>query len=49
MLNTLVLALAETTEHAGESHKWEIGGTALGILLFLLIMTMAFGGGREHS
>lgn len=49
MLNTLVLALAETAEHAGSSHKWEVGGVALGILFFLIIATIAFGGGREHS
>jgi hypothetical protein len=26
-----------------------VGGTALGILLLLLICMVAFGGGREHS
>ena len=51
MLNSLVLAAAETAEHHGEPavHPYVVGGVALGILLFLLLALIAFGGGREHS
>lgn len=51
MLNTLVLAAAETAEHHGEPavHPYAIGAVALGILLLALLLVIAFGGGREHS
>jgi len=41
--------LITVLEAAGSSHKWEIGGTALGILLLLMLFLVIFGGGREHS
>jgi len=44
-LTPLIVAL----EAEGSSHKWEVGGTVLGILLFLILCLVMFGGGREHS
>jgi len=51
-LQTSVLALVRLAE---ESHSeaavnpWIIGGVALGILLALLLVVVAIGGGREHT
>ena len=47
-----VLALmAEETADKGELavSPYAVGGTALGILLLLLLGLLAFGAGREHS
>ena len=52
MLSTFVLALAATAEKAHEpagAMPYYVGGVALGILLLALALTIAFGGGREHS
>ncbi len=46
----VVLLAAEEGEHeVNQAISWGIGGLALGILLFLMIALVAFGGGREHS
>lgn len=48
MFTTLVLAAAES--HGEPAiHPYVVGGIALGILLALLLMVVAIGGGREHS
>jgi len=44
-LTPLIVAL----EAEGPSHKWEVGGSVLGILLILILFLVMFGGGREHS
>ena len=44
-MTALTFAL-ETSD--GGTH-WIIGGTALAILLFLLLAMLAFGKGRDHS
>jgi hypothetical protein len=41
--------LITVLEVEGSNHKWEVGGTALGILLLLMLFLVIFGGGREHS
>lgn len=46
-LTPMIAVLEASVE--GSSHKWEVGGTALGILLVLLLFLVFFGGGREHS
>ena len=51
-LQTPVLALARLAEegHAeGGVNPWIIGGVALAILLGLLLVVVAIGGGREHT
>ena len=46
----VVLLVAEEGEHeVNHAISWGVGGLALGILLFLMIALVAFGGGREHS
>ncbi len=32
-----------------EINPWAVGGTAFGILVFLLLVLLGFAGGREHS
>ena len=52
MLSTFVLALAATAEKAEESTNapYIIGGLTLAILIIsLLLVVFAIGGGREHS
>jgi hypothetical protein len=44
-LTPLITALEAT----GSSHKWEVGGSVLGLLLLLMRFLVLFGGGREHS
>ena len=46
---TLQLIAMAAEEHTEKVSHWLIGGIALGILLFLLVALLAFGGGREHS
>ncbi len=50
-LSALTLHAAETVESHGEPavSPYLIGAVALGILLFLLLVLISFGGGREHS
>jgi hypothetical protein len=46
----VILLAAEEGEHeVNQAISWGVGSLALGILLFLLIGLIAFGGGREHS
>jgi len=46
-----LLLAAEEAAHHGEPaiNPWVIGGIALGVLLLLLVVTMLFGLGREHT
>ncbi len=46
---SLMVMAAETHEEVNETLNWVVGGTALGILLFLMLALVLFGGGREHS
>jgi hypothetical protein len=50
-LSQIALTLTQAAEEHGEPavHPWFVGGAALGILLLMLIILVAFGGGREHS
>ncbi|WP_182920408.1 hypothetical protein [Nocardioides cavernaquae] len=51
-LSTLVIALSETVaEHSAEPavSPYTVGAVALGILIVMLLILLAFGGGREHS
>jgi len=41
--------LITVLEAEGSSHKWEIGGATLAILLLMVLFLVMFGGGREHS
>ena len=47
----IALTLTQAAEEGGEPavSPWFVGGGALGILLLMLIILVAFGGGREHS
>ncbi|MDT0201046.1 hypothetical protein [Nocardioides sp. AE5] len=47
-LNALVLSAAENSGD-GSIPPIVVGGVALGILLFALLVVVAIGGGREHS
>jgi hypothetical protein len=49
-LSTLVITASESAEHGEPAvHPYVVGGVALGILLVLLLVLVAVGGGREHS
>ena len=51
-MQTPALALARLAEegHSAEGiNPWIVGGVALAILLFLLVVVVAIGGGREHT
>ena len=50
-LQTPVLALARLAEEgsSGGVNPWIVGGTALGLLLLLLFVVVAIGGGRDHT
>jgi hypothetical protein len=49
-LSTLVITASESAEHGDPAvHPVVVGGIALGILLILLAILVAVGGGREHS
>ncbi|WP_170126024.1 hypothetical protein [Nocardioides speluncae] len=49
-LSTVVLAASETAEHSEPAiNPYVVGGIALGILLLMLLVTLSFGAGREHS
>jgi hypothetical protein len=45
----LAAVAAEAHEEVNEALNWIVGGTALGILLLLMLALVIFGGGREHS
>jgi hypothetical protein len=52
MLSQTALLLTQAAEEThGEPaiNPWVVGIIALGILLFMLGVLVAFGGGREHS
>jgi hypothetical protein len=46
---SLTLVASESHEEVNEALNWVVGGSALGILLLLLLALVVFGGGREHS
>ena len=49
-LAAVVLLAAEEGEHeVNHAISFGIGAIALGILVFLMVALIAFGGGREHS
>jgi hypothetical protein len=45
----LAQSLAVVAFEVDQRVSWAVGGTALLILLGLLVALVAFGGGREHS
>jgi len=50
MANTLIILASESAAHdEGGVNPWAIGLGALAVLLVLLLVVIAFGGGREHS
>ena len=49
MLNTLIVLAAEAELGDPVVSPYVVGGTALGLLLLLLLAVVSFGGGREHS
>jgi hypothetical protein len=50
MLNTALVFASEAAGHeSGGMNAYAVGGIALAILLALLLVVVAFGGGREHS
>ncbi len=50
MANPMLILAAESTSHeSGGVNAYLIGGIALAVLLVLLMIVVAFGGGREHS
>ncbi len=48
MLSTVIILAAEAESEPAVS-PYVIGGTALVVLLVLLLAVVSFGGGREHS
>jgi hypothetical protein len=49
-MSSALLRLAETTEHSSSSiSPYAVGGIVLGFLLFLLVVLLMFGKGRDHS
>ena len=49
-LTAIVLLAAEEGEkEVNKAISFGIGGLALGILVLLMVVLVAFGGGREHS
>ena len=51
-LSTVTIALSEAVaEHASEPavSPYTVGAIALGILIVMMLILLAFGGGREHS
>lgn len=48
-LNTLIVAAAEAGHEEPAVSPWLVGGIALSILLFFLMVVLMFGAGREHS
>lgn len=48
-LNSLAIVLAESEHGDPAIHPYVVGAVALGILLALLLLLLAVGGGREHS
>jgi hypothetical protein len=50
MLNTALVFASEASGHeSGGMNPYAVGAIALVILLVLLFLVVAFGGGREHS
>jgi hypothetical protein len=47
----MLLSLVSLTEsgHAEGISPYLVGGATLGSLLFLLLVVVAFGGGRDHT
>lgn len=41
-MGSSLVVLAETAEHSTRLNPWGYGGIALGVLLFLLLVTYAF-------
>jgi hypothetical protein len=50
-LSTLAIALSESAaEHSEPAvSPYTVGAIALGILIVMMLILLAFGGGREHS
>jgi hypothetical protein len=48
-LTSTILAAAETHGAGTTINPYAVGGIAFGILLVLLVGTLMFGRGREHS
>jgi hypothetical protein len=46
---TALAVLAEEEHEVNEALSWGIGALSLGILLGMLLVLIAIGGGREHS
>ena len=53
MSNSVVSSIITSAEHGAEHGtsgiEWVIGGSALAILVFVLLVLVWFAGGREHS
>ena len=53
MANSVVSSIVTSAEHGAEHGtsgiEWVIGGAALAILVFALLVLVWFAGGREHS
>jgi hypothetical protein len=49
MMSTILVAASESVEEAEAINPFVIGGVALGILVTLLLILLAFGKGREHT
>lgn len=46
---TLLLTQAAEETHEQVINPWIVGAIALGLLLAMIAILVAFGGGREHS
>jgi hypothetical protein len=44
-----LISLAESSHGAEGVSPYVVGGVTLGILLFMLFVVVAFGGGRDHT
>lgn len=49
MLDLLLAAEEAATQGEAAINPWIVGGSALGFLLVLLLITLLFGLGREHT
>ena len=49
MLSALTAVAAASEQAEPAIHPYAVGGSALAVLLVLLLALVSFGGGREHS
>ena len=48
-MRSSLISLSEAAHGAEGVNPWVVGGVTLGLLLFLLLVVIAIGGGRDHT